>query len=76
MTAGSRLKPGAALTNHAEHARPRADAIEIPKRSLQAAQDGKRHQPRGRVALLEREVAPDLAERRRDRAVGRLRPVA
>ena len=44
--------------------------------ALQAAQHRQRRQPRGGVALLQRQLAPQLAQRRGQRAVGLLRAVA
>ena len=62
--------------DHPERARPGADAVEVADRALQAAEDGEAGQPRRRVGLRGADLAPNLAERRRQRSVGIKRAVA
>src|SRR5215469_8261980 len=62
--------------HHAEHPRPRCDAIEIPERALQATEYGQRRQSRCHVPLLESEITPDFAERPGKRTVRGLRTMA
>ncbi len=62
--------------DHAEDARPRAYSVEIAELALDAAEHRERRETCRAITLLDGQVAPDLAERRRQRAVGVQRAVA
>src|SRR5580698_7090556 len=49
--------------DHSEYARPCGDSIEIAERALQAAEDGERREASRSVALLDGQLAPELAQR-------------
>ena len=66
--------------HHAKHARPAGYAVQatrcVTQCALQAAQNRQRGEAGGGVALLQRHLPPQLAQRLREGAVRVLRPVA
>jgi hypothetical protein len=61
--------------DHAEDSRPGSNSIQVTELALQASQYRQPGQPCRCVGLLERYLAPDLAQRLRERAIGIGRPV-
>src|SRR5215207_6438560 len=55
--------------DHAEYTRPSTDAVEIAELAFNAAEHRERREARGPIALLDRQISPYLAERRRQSAV-------
>lgn len=69
--AGLLAEPGGGV-DHAEYAVPGDDVIQITDRSFQATENRKRRQSGQRVALLNRHLSSDLAQRGCERAIGTL----
>jgi hypothetical protein len=61
--------------DNAEDTAPGRDAVEVPQRALQAAEDGKRREPCGDIALFHRELSTELAQWPSQRPVRVLRPM-
>src|SRR5262245_42160941 len=56
--------------DHSEHPGPARDPIQAPELTLQAPENGKAGELRGRVGLFFRDVSADLSERLRQASIG------